>query len=402
MRFRQALVGCLVLLLPLALFAGGKSADDSTVHGTINIALANQNGLVVLTDSMLSAGGHQLPEPGQKLFKLDERTVCSIAGFVSAPAASQRAAVPSLNTSTSATIHEYVRQSMRQPPQTILERMRALAILFRIHLSAIANVRDALGSPTTIESYRFQLIVAGYDLDGKLKVGKITFRTTNDHGALMSEIDEGSITNVEEKLVWKLNGMPDEAAKVLEHPELGPKDDTALNEYATSLSKDGGESLTIPQMVILAKRLAFYTSKVHPEVGGPDQVAVLEKGSAVRIEQPAFADPPPSILHFSLTVNSSFRHSSIVWARGAAAIFVRCNWDGMQHELDEHYFVDNVFTNSVLIYDGGVTSLGETNRVVNSVLVVGPHVKPDDQNVRGLIKAFSWSRVVYAPQNAKS
>ena len=88
-----------MLALPLVAEARSNVEDDFVAHGTINIVLANENGLVVLTDSMITAGDRQLPEPGQKLFKLDDRTVCAIAGFVSAPAP-----IRALYTSTSAII----------------------------------------------------------------------------------------------------------------------------------------------------------------------------------------------------------------------------------------------------------------------------------------------------------
>src|SRR5258706_9342798 len=132
MRLRTISALCTMFLPPQLAFAGQNPPDDFVVHGTINVALGNENGIVVLTDSMLTAGAQQRPDPGQKLFKLDDRTVCAIAGFVSAaavsaPPTSPPVAVPDLNTNTSAIIHEYIRQSARQAPQTIAEKLRALA-----------------------------------------------------------------------------------------------------------------------------------------------------------------------------------------------------------------------------------------------------------------------------------
>jgi hypothetical protein len=94
-------------------------ADDSLVHGTINIALGNENGIIVLTDSMLTGATGQLREPGQKLFKLDDRTVCALAGFVSAPAASSQTWIPELDTNVGAIINEYILQSAKKPRQSI-------------------------------------------------------------------------------------------------------------------------------------------------------------------------------------------------------------------------------------------------------------------------------------------
>ena len=284
-------------------------------------------------------------------------------------------------------------------PAAIAERLRALAFLLERHLSAIANVRDALGNPTPVDGYRFQLIVAGYDTDNKPKIGRIELGMKNDGGNFRSVIEDASISIVEDKITWQLNGMPDVARQLLLHPESKPKDD-ALVRYATSRSENGGRSLTVEQMVELGRRLAYYTSQAHPEVAGPNQVAIFQKQRSLSIEQPKFPEPPRPLVNFSLIVGSQFRYSSIVVAKGVSSVFVRCSWLGMQRELDGNYFIENDFTKSFLLYDGGVVNLGGTNRVTDSVLVIGPHVKPDDETVSRLAKAFSWSRIVRAVPKA--
>jgi hypothetical protein len=221
----------------------------------------------------------------------------------------------------------------------------------------------------------------------------------NYNGDFLSEVEDVSISNVAEKLVWKLNGMPDVATQILLHPESEPRD-AVFGVYATSLRENGGRSLTVEQMVELAKKLAYCTSKVHPEVGGPNQVAVFTKSQTVSVDQPTFPEPPHPLFRFSLVVDSHFAYSSVVFAKGSPAVFVRCAWIGMQHELAGHYYIGSEFANSWLVYDGGIVNLGDTNRVTNSVLVIGPHAKADDETVLRLKKAFAWSRVLYAVQKA--
>jgi 20S proteasome alpha/beta subunit len=393
MRLPIAGVYCALFLVPISIAAAEKPMDEGVVHGTINIALGNRNGLVVLTDSMITetsaAGTHQKLDPGQKLFKLDDRSVCAVAGFISAPASSNRVVLPDLNTSTSAIIHEYVRQSALLHPQSIAEKLRALAFLLRMHLEMIANVRDAAGSPTQVDLYLLELIIAGFDIDDKPKIGKIVIQVKNDRGGLISEVEHFSLSNVEERLVVKLNGMRDVADQILLHPE-SKSQDAAINLYA----ENSGESLTVEQMVELAKRLAFYTSQDHREVGGPNQVAIFKKSQTVSIEQPPFPEPVRPLLRFSLIVDSHFSYSSIMFGKGTA-IFVRCSWVGMQHELDGHYYIESDFINSVLKYDGGNVNLGDTNRVTDSVLLLGPHAILEDETVRRLTAAFSSLRVAY-------
>jgi len=405
MRLRIASACCALFLMPVSIVAAKNPTDDGVVHGTINIALGNKNGLVVLTDSMVTStdatgAHHQLPTPGQKLFKLDDRTICSVAGFAAAPAVSTRFTASDLNTSTSAIIHEYVRQSAPQSRQSIAEKLRALAFLFEMHLAMIANVRDAAGSPTPIDAYRFQFIVAGYDIDDKPKIGRIALRMKNNNGSFISEIEDVSLLNVEEELVAQLTGMPDVAAQILQHPESKPQD-AAIKLYATSLTESGGRSLTLEQMEELAKRLAYYTSKAHEEVGGPNQVAILQKSQTVKIDQPTFPELPRPLFRFSLVVDSHFSYSSVVFAKGSPAVFVRCSWVGMQHDLDGHYYIGSEFTKSVLIYDGGDVNLGDTNRVTDSVLLLGPHAILENEAVRRLTGTFSSLRVAYAVSKPK-
>jgi len=365
-------------------------SDDFLVHGTINVALGNKNGIVLLTDSMLTDGnGHQLDKPGQKLFKLDDHTVCSIAGFASATAP-----IPDLNVSTSAIVHEYARESAPLPRQSIAERLRALAFLFDMQLAAIANERDAGGYATPITAYAFQLIIAGYDIDDKPKIGRIILRMTKDRESLIPNIENGEVVEIKEKLIWRLNGIPEIAARILQHPDTSIKDEV-LDQYAADLRANDGSSLSVDQMVQLAKRLAFYTGKAYPEVGGPNQFAVLQPSHPMRIEQQVFPEPPKPVIRFSLLVNSTFvGRNSFSMPSDVPGIFVRCSFTGMQWKLDDSFFIGTTFTNSVLMYGGGKVNFAETNKVINSVLLVGALVRPDTENLKRLSKAFPWVRVV--------
>ena len=377
-----------VFLIPLLSSAQEARDDDLVVHGTVNIALGNKNGLVVLTDSMVTSGGHQLSEPAQKLFRLDDQTVCAIAGFGWASSPS----VPDLNTSSAAIIYEYVRKSAGQQRQTILERLRTLAVLFRMNLSMIANVLDSTGHPIPLDNFRFQLIIAGYDLDGKPKIGKISLRSSNEGGASSSSVDDAAIWDVGDDLIWRVSGMPDVANVLLDHPEAVPQD-SALAEYGASRLRDQGRSLTVDQMRALAERLSFYTSQRHREVGGPNQIAIISAPHTMRIVQQQFPQPPKAIVLFSLVVGSEFAYSNIKF-NGEHTVFVRTSWAGMKTEIAENFFIGNTFDNCVLTYRGGRVNLGGTNQVVNSTLLVGPLIRPDDETVLRLARLFHWSRIL--------
>jgi hypothetical protein len=81
---------CVAALLCLASFCLGQSpqinpAPDEESHGTINILLANENGLVAVTDSMLSTPDDRHYPGHQKLFLIDDKTIATMAGSYSRP-----------------------------------------------------------------------------------------------------------------------------------------------------------------------------------------------------------------------------------------------------------------------------------------------------------------------------
>ncbi len=316
-----------------------------------------------------------------------------MAGFYSGPAS-----ITELDTHTQAIISEYARQSATQKAQTISERLQVLADTFNLYLTTIANIQDATPrlKPPTLDWYELQLIVAGYDLDERPKIGRIVLRTRVRRGSISSETDELSVVSLEGKLEKKLNGMDDVAQTLLDHPELH-SDDVALQEYGASKSNNGGEDLTVEQMKKLAERLAYYTSKAHPGVGGKNQVAVFQKDRALSVDQQPFPEPPRPLINFRLFLSfSGIGNISNFWPKfsGVSVVCVRCEWRDTMLELDGFYFIGSSFTNSFVRYDEGPVELGDT-KVTNTELFIGPDAKRDTEKVQRVISGYPWKKASY-------
>jgi 20S proteasome alpha/beta subunit len=398
MRLCLSIALLLSLCWPQNACGSDEEADHSIVHGTINVAFGNRNGMVVLTDSMLTSGNRQLSEPGQKLFKLDEQTVCAIAGFIAAPASSGSTAIPTLNANLRAVIQEYVHQSASQRPQTITERLQALAMLIRFRLTTIANVREVLVGAGG--DYRFQLIIAGYDTDGNPKIGKIFLNANNHPWGLTSDVEDFNVFTIKDELIPQLNGMRDVADTILGHPDLYP-DDSDIKLYAEAKRENGGSSMTVEQMLALAKRIAYYTAKAHREVGGSNQIAILRRSANVEVTQQTFPNAELGLARFHLSVTSTMQYSD--WLpidESVPNVLVRCDWISSKFHIDNLFFVGCNFKDSVLYYNGGPFSLENINHVDNTALVVGPNVNRDDESLRRLIRDFSWSQVIYRTAKA--
>ena len=371
------------------------SMQNGVSHGTINIVLANGNGMVVLTDSMVTAGGMQLRDhPAQKLFKLDDRSVCVIAGFLAAPGPSD------LYMSSSALLHEYAQKLSSEPPQNVREKLAMLAFLFEFQLSAIATIRSGTGSLTDLGNYASQVTVAGYDTDGTAKIGQITLRTVPTGTSLTSKVIDQSITEVGQHLIFKLAGEP-EIAEGLLHDPGSAKNEPALVAYANSLRDNHGQSLTIPQMKALASRLAELTAEKRPSVGGESQIAVLQDGRVLTLDQPAFAALPKALVDFDFVVDSfiggtdppmvpPMSEGTVVFPPGVRLLFLRTTFDHVQRRLDGNYFFHDSFNNCILRYDGGPFYFDKNNQVVQTSLFLGPNVKIDQPQVQELLHSFQW------------
>ncbi len=369
--------------------SASNSVESQVGHGTINIAFANGNGFVVLTDSMETRDSIQLQDPAQKLFKLDDRTVCAIAGFLEADAPATEMA-----TQTAAIIREYSRQLAAGPALSIETELRQLSFLFEVRLSGLADLRQAWGRTDTLPNYYFDLTIAGYDIDGSPKIGKVSVRAELVDGRFNSVAQSPEIKLVKDELVHQTAGMPGLAECLLRYPEREPED-PVLVEYANAFQKDRGNSLTIRQMTDLAIDLAARTAKREAQVGGPNQIAILSEGRVVSVDQPKFPDTQTKSTPFGLMRRVGFSGEGI-FRRSGAVICTDCTFEEMHFALDDSYFVATTFTNAVLTYDGGPMYFDRNNRVQNCLLILGPNVEFPKLLVRDLVVNFPWSKVVKA------
>jgi hypothetical protein len=143
------------------------------LRGTINVVMANDNGIVVLTDSMITeewrdADGNlharQKSDPGQKLFRLDDQTVCAFAGFASA----QTPPLPDFINSVSGIIGRY--QGYRERKSlSFSDKLQLLEGIFSYYLAGVANLQNA----TATADYYFELFLAGFDVNGMPEVGSV-------------------------------------------------------------------------------------------------------------------------------------------------------------------------------------------------------------------------------------
>lgn len=377
--------------------------ETKTAHGTVNIALANANGIVLLTDSVKSTEGRALPEPTQKLFQLDDKTVCSIAGFVSETGWPR----PQFDTEVAGIVADFKDKLSTQPIPDLEVKLRALGFLVGFYIDLVANRSEVVVGPGKPEDYIFQVIVAGYDADGKPKIGKLVLSPVSqqspDGHKFWSHTVSPEMHQVGRKLVPVLGGIPYVSNEVLNSPQKFSSDSKVVRRYMSAMRRDRGESLTLQEMAALASYMAAQTTKRYPSVvGPPNQIAVLTHGKIVKLEQPHFSNPPRP-MKFALMVNLRIQRDLMAATPpDTYMLWIRSEFVGFRNprlRLDDQFFYGCVIRDSIVEYGGGLTDFGPTNTVVNSFILPGYPVGSQTEMLRILngfptganTKLFKWS-----------
>lgn len=377
------------------------SEKDDIVHGTINVVLANGHGIVALTDSMAtetSASGKEmrLPEPMQKLFVLDDQTVCTIAGFVSQSAEPFAGATTDIAT----IIRDFQNQLRTKPIASFEQKFRALAMLVQFHLSLLAtstSVREGSNSPPA-RVYSFELIMAGYDSKGP-RIGQFTLsatRKTSASGVGYYDVDftSGVIETVGAELEARIGGQRYTALSML--TSMVPAHEPAAARYQESKAADGGASLSLDDLKALAIVLAAKTAARSPSVGGENQIAIIRPGAPIQLFQRKFDDTPRNVEHVSLMVSVSFQGCGRCIGGTTPILFIGGYFKRVEWDLDHDYFIGNKFVVCRLNYGGGqLSGFDKTNKIVDSELVLLPGWSVSPGVVDDLLHRYRWARIFY-------
>jgi hypothetical protein len=398
-------------LHPFAI-ATDQLSPGPVLSGTINVIAANSAGIVVLTDSRLSyrvrngsrRGSYKpLPNPAQKLFKIDDHTVCAFAGFASAPTPP----LPDFLNNVSAIMGRYQRFLRQSHEATLRDKLQMLKVIFDYYLRGVANLREPASDGQDYSDYYVELFLAGYDADGTPHVGSLILGMRPD-----SSLDMGSLLvpfTIEEEVVsitdqqFFVHGQRSLAERILQHP--GPwSRDHAVATYIRSL-KDKRQ-LRLDELKSVAESLKRYTALKNSTVGGPSQIAVLTGGRLESLDELSFPPVAEAGFKFQIVQESGFEAGDISQAalpeglggglvveRGLFTLYFKNEFKRVIQDLDEGYFNGNVFVGCRLLYFGGRLQFEDSNRVEDSELIISPGIDRQAPEVRHLLDHFHWKRV---------
>jgi hypothetical protein len=382
-----------------------RNRDTAVVHGTLNVVLANGNGIVAATDSMatqtLSGRSHQTLLPNQKLFKLDDTTVCTIAGFASTSWSPFRGATTDISSIISSFSRRLHNEQLRGNPATPIRfKLIALERMIIMHLqvlAAAASIEQQGGEQTS--NYRFQLIMAGYDNDGSSWMGTFSLGAspnTSKSGREFYEVKESSmsIEQIGSAVTFMTAGIDFIASNILRGITFS--NDPVIAKYNELKRADGGTKLSTEEMEAVASYLLRKTSLSYREVGGENQIAVLQQNIPVQLKQREFPEPVTQVAGPILIMNSSFSGQALRININTPFMFIGDRFESFDVKIDGNYFVGNDFRNCRLSYAGGeILGLDSTNTVIDSVLIVLGNVNRDSSEMRDLLHRFNWLSVVY-------
>jgi hypothetical protein len=390
----------LALVGGFAFFATRAQTQDQIIGGTINVVLANSNGMVVLTDSkqtvMRSAGQPRSTQEAQKLIRLDDHSVCAIAGFGGA-----QFSAPRFNVNVMGILSDFRDElAVKKGHLSFDHKLRALSFLLRLYIESFANI-DEVGHPGVLKDAQlaFSLFLVGYDSDGKPKIGSRGLNAAphvlpsgNTGWQISEKIQVNAVRN---GLQCALAGMIDVGAKIMKNPQAYPQS-PAIRRLSEPTA-DNGVALQVTDLEALAKFIAAETSKKYPDlVGGPDQVAIFRNSEIIKFEQRSFPLPPKPIpLNLIMDVPLQFGPGGgIVAPNGVTTIWIRNTIVGNQAlMLDGSFFLGNEIRDSVVTYDGDPTVFFDaSNKLINSRLQLGENFGSNMEFVRYLVRSFPWSQ----------
>jgi len=373
---------------------------DEQTHGTINVVLANGKGAVVVTDSRLSSAGKPVGF-GQKLFMLDEHTVCAIAGFYS-DLGPQAGLAPYPEYPLSVSVPQILgRGSFSAPIQesnSVSKRLLEISETYAFVLTVLANMsvsREA--QPSTIT-------VVGYE-GSKLHISGVTLKPYRI-GSSLTFVPTASVNRVVDKaLVSRITGISDVGLAMLSHPTWF-NNSPIMRVISKSLVQDDGTSLSTEQLRRFGEQIESETAmKYDNYVGGERQEAIFESGKLSFINSYVNAKPTQSGLlngielidHSSFEgLGSGLEHSGDDYTAGdyIASVVKDSQLSKLTVDLDGRAFVSDRIDNCILVYRGyKPTALGKSNTISNSVLKVSRNVMKDDRFVQQIQSDFPSLKV---------
>jgi hypothetical protein len=366
------------VIVMLALLVGPALYSQPPSHGTINILVANRNGMVLVTDSRASDQfGHKIHDRAQKLFQIDSVTVCSIAGFGTDPGPHGK-----LIETASGAIFSIVEGLAKSGSKLSFEdKVSVFTKTLSTQLVAVETeyeYAEKSKSPRPPPQVLIMLF-AGFDTNGSAAVAKATISVKSteiidSHKQFGSDVDI-KIEPIDKGFAYLTAGVDQWAQDRLQRPTAF-ENEMELKAYSQRFRDGRTAELNLDQLERLARYLESDTSRSVSVVGGPIQIATLSNNH-VQVTLPGnlIVDPSPysTVFVFYNQVEDSPIFPMIMPARHT--VFVNNDCTNAAFVLDDETYIGGKYSNCNFYFDGGDFYRDPTVEITGGKLVLGPHVQ---------------------------
>jgi hypothetical protein len=432
----KLLLGSVLMILS---FSAPAQVQES--HGTINIIFANKNGLVALTDSMLSSSDNLIHSPNhQKLFRIDGKTICLMAGSYGAGGINENDPNFALWVPNIMNGFAMRHQARERDGKSLPFAMKFVMMKETFEHQLTANLQAYISADHPVDFAKLQpieLTLAGYDFDGALKVGEVTLTPEQAPGGVgfkaggiirndgpipacekRARLDVNFLYDIQQlpqpwvpgdglfcEVAGLLSGVHQIEGALAEAAENNPL--PALQAYVSAERKGG--TLSMDQLEALAEELEDQVAKQEKSngsflVGGDPIIAILRNGVVEKAPEstevrPGIGDALNSIQFsdFGINCGGNKERSAIQESNGPDGPQMSLRVTSCQLELkDRVIYHDCHFTDSILTYSGnGPLRFARSNTVMDTTLKIEAQVDIQRSEVKDLMCNFPWKAVYH-------
>lgn len=379
---RQLVFRVACYILSLATICQATSAQST--RGTINILLANKNGMVLVTDSRATSSDGRHFDNSSKLFQIDDRMVCSIAGFATDPGP-----IREMRLEAAGVIRGF-RESLAsfdgEADLSFEEKLKDLAFEIEYRMTVLRDSKTEYGQSSNVGS--FQLLAAGYEPNGTAKIAKIGIDV--NPGNQGKEKLDWEIKPIEGELSYFTAGIDDSVRARLSNPGAF-SDEMPIKNYGLAKDHNLTSELTLKQLDDLAVYLEMDAAKTYASiVSGDIQKAVLADGR-VEFSPPKGLNPgekPPPIMTFTDHLGLKGMGATIPMhlEKPVALTNFSCSNSGL--ELDGAMVYSGKLDRCYFFYAGGEYYLSPTLDMSSSVLVLDDNLDINNPKVQEIRRDF--------------
>lgn len=344
-----------------------------TLGGTIDVVIGNGNGLAAVTDSRLSDGHGHVSDHGEKMILMDDHTLCVLAGWYSNPGPTLDDKTFPAYSAVPGIIRSFAhRESSASKASPVENRIAALARDVAFTLNAVQQIAQWAGNKTRAEPSELTLATSVGD---HIEVARMDISP-------VPEVDGGfgfvptlrRKFEVKDVVEYEVAGIEDVGRPLLGGTDTRVDDPTLL-KFRQAVTKDGGRSLSLEDMIETARETEILTSKRFGNVvGGPIEIGTIEHGKA-KIEQENLMLTPQdrrASALFSIMEQVTVSGGGMNLEMGdGIVLFTDSQMRSCNQKIDGMLLYNNLFLGCALTYDGSPKTIFDaSNKVPGSVLVL--------------------------------